>query len=198
MILIYLTLKSAACIFSEFTWLLPPREDEDKLLPSQKSSIFLSLPDKWKWFHKGCGFLDTNPHTLISAVVSFCTSCGKADGLHCIAPHVNSGKQRIWKQGTHHLYSTTLPLPFWNNDTACQKCNSFTDGMGYFGNQRQGRALKAKPLCLFFVQTNLQLRSITLSRRYFTQTVSKSVNVTFLLSSALNITSGLLPSFDPH
>lgn len=36
----------------------------------------------------------------------------------------------------------------------------------HFGHQCQGRALKAKPLPLLFVQTNLQLRSITESRRY--------------------------------
>lgn len=41
---------------------------------------------------------------------------------------------------------------------------------GHFGTQHQGRALKAKPLPLLFIQTNLQLRSITLSRRYLLHT----------------------------
>lgn len=46
---------------------------------------------------------------------------------------------------------------------------------GHFGNQCQGRALKAKPLPLLFIQTNLQLRSNTLSRRHLLHTTHLKV-----------------------
>lgn len=100
-----------------------------------------ALLDKWKGFHTWRGSWTVILTLRSQAVVSSCTSHGKADGVHCIVPSVNFGKERIRKRGTHHLYSTILPLPFWNNDTTCQKHNSFTD---HFGNSL-GTKAKAEP-----------------------------------------------------